>query len=177
MKKIAYIIIPWAISLLFRGCAHDADSEMFDREVPLVNLNISVALSDISQSGTRASDIYPEAPVNDNEKMKTLRIIVVRNNDNIVEHNRIYNLEVASTDYYSEPMKVIGNEKKRIYLFANEATEIKTTGFSPKRKLVECDFEKIQPRKLFLHEFILGRHPTTGYGRKEPKAFTFLKVF
>ena len=53
MKKIAYIIIPWAISLLFRGCAHDADSEMFDREVPLVNLNISVALSDISQSGTR----------------------------------------------------------------------------------------------------------------------------
>ena len=43
MKKIAYIIIPWAISLLFRGCAHDADSEMFDRGVPLVNLNISVA--------------------------------------------------------------------------------------------------------------------------------------
>ena len=41
MMKIAYIIIPWAISLLFRGCAHDADSEMFDREVPLVNLNIS----------------------------------------------------------------------------------------------------------------------------------------
>ena len=68
MKKIAYIIIPWAISLLFRGCAHDADSEMFDRGVPLVNLNISVALSDISQSGTRASDIYPESPVNDNEK-------------------------------------------------------------------------------------------------------------
>ena len=40
MKKIAYIIIPWAISLLFRGCAHDADSEMFDREVPLVNLDV-----------------------------------------------------------------------------------------------------------------------------------------
>ena len=154
MKKIAYIIIPWAISLLFRGCAHDADSEMFDREVPLVNLNISVALSDISQSGTRASDIYPEAPVNDNEKMKTLRIIVVRNNDNIVEHNRIYNLEVASTDCYSEPMKVIGNEKKRIYLFANEATEIKTTGFFPKRKLVECDFEKIQPGSLFFTDYI-----------------------
>ena len=52
MKKIAYIIIPWAISFLFSGCAHD-DSEMFDREA-LVNLNISVALSDISQSGTRA---------------------------------------------------------------------------------------------------------------------------
>ena len=154
MKKIAYINIPWAISLLFRGCAHDADSEMFDREVPLVNLNISVALSDISQSGTRASDIYPEAPVNDNEKMKTLRIIVVRNNDNIVEHNRIYNLEVTSTDCYSEPMKVIGNEKKRIYLFANEATEIKTTGFFPKRKLVECDFEKIQPGSLFFTDYI-----------------------
>ena len=45
------------------------------------------------------------------KKMKTLRIIVVRNNDNIVEHNRIYNLEVASTDCYSEPMKVIGNER------------------------------------------------------------------
>ena len=150
MKKIAYIIIPWAISLLFRGCAHDADSEMFDREVPLVNLNISVALSDISQSGTRASDIYPEAPVNDNEKMKTLRIIVVRNNDNIVEHNRIYNLEVASTDCYSEPMKVIGNEKKRIYLFANEATEIKTTGFFPKRKLVECVLRKFSPEAYSL---------------------------
>ena len=94
MKKIAYIIIPWAISLLFQGCAHDADSEMFDRGVPLVNLNISVALADISQSGTRVSDIYPESPVNDNEKMKTLRIIVVRNNDNIVEHNRIWRLHL-----------------------------------------------------------------------------------
>ena len=81
-----------------------------------MNLNISVALSDISQSGTRASDIYPESPVNDNEKMKTLRIIVVRNNDNIVEHNRIYNLEVASTDCYSEPMKVIGTKETNLFV-------------------------------------------------------------
>ena len=69
MKKIAYIIIPWAISLLFQGCAHDADSEMFDRGVPLVNLNISVALADISQSGTRVSDIYPEPPAPAPEKL------------------------------------------------------------------------------------------------------------
>ena len=83
--------------------------------------------------------------------MKTLRIIVVRNNDNIVEQQSgFYNLEVASTDCYSEPMKVIGNEKKRIYLFANEATEIKTTGFFPKRKLVEVILRKFSPEAYSL---------------------------
>ena len=39
-------------------------------------------------------------------------------------------------------------------MFANEATEIKTTDFFPKRKLVECDFEKIQPGSLFFTDYI-----------------------
>ncbi|MBU5900664.1 hypothetical protein JVW24_26460, partial [Vibrio cholerae O1] len=38
--------------------------------------------------------------------------------------------------------------------FANEATEIKTTGFFLKRKLVECDFENIQPGSLFFTDYI-----------------------
>ena len=115
MKKYAHIIIVWFALLFCGGCSHDAVLEMSGSEAMLVNLNISVALSDISQAGTRANDTYPTPPINDNEKIQSLRIIVVRNpdTDNIVEQNRIYNLQSEpSTDYYIEKMKVVSNEKK-----------------------------------------------------------------
>ncbi len=147
MKKYAHIIIVWFALLFCGGCSHDAVLEMSGSEAMLVNLNISVALSDISQAGTRANDTYPTPPINDNEKIQSLRIIVVRNpdTDNIVEQNRIYNLQSEpSTDYYIEKMKVVSNEKKRIYLLVNEGAEMTTSGFPAKRKLVNYDFSKIQ---------------------------------
>ncbi|WP_294627263.1 hypothetical protein [uncultured Bacteroides sp.] len=157
MKKIAYIIIAWFIPLFCGGCSHDTALEIPDSETTLVNLSISVALSDISQAGTRANDTYPTPPINDNEKIQSLRIIVVRNpdTDNIVEQNRIYNLQSApTTDYYAEKMKVVGNEKKRIYLLVNEGAEMTTPGFPAKRKLIDYDFNKIQLGSPFPTEVI-----------------------
>lgn len=152
MKEIAYIIILWITSFFWGGCTHDVDGDISDRETLLVNLEVSVALSDISQAKTRAGDItYPEPPAYDNEKMKTLRIIVVRNHDNTVEQNRIISLPAADNTY-TEEMKVVGNERKQIYLFVNEATQIKTVGFP--RKLVDFDFSKIQVGSLFPTDYL-----------------------
>lgn len=54
MKEIAYIIILWIASFFWGGCTHDVDGDISDRETLLVNLEVSVALSDISQAKTRA---------------------------------------------------------------------------------------------------------------------------
>lgn len=63
---------------------------------------------------TRAST----AELPDNEKMKSVRVIVLHA-DGTVEHNRHFSLESAQAQKYIL-LKVTPNEKKRIYLFANE---------------------------------------------------------
>lgn len=61
---------------------------------------------------------------NDDEKMQTLRVIVVRENG-IVEDNRFIRLNQATELYKDVSFKVVSKEQKRIYLFVNEETAIK----------------------------------------------------
>lgn len=63
---------------------------------------------------TRAST----AELPDNEKMHSVRVIVLHN-DGTVEHNKFYALDDAQ-EQRSILLKVTPNEKKKIYLFANE---------------------------------------------------------
>lgn len=84
----------------------------------LVNLDLNVALSDIAIPRSRVSS--DAAPANDDEKMQTLRIIVVRP-DGTVEANRFVKPSVALVYDRQERFKVVGREKKRVYLFVNEA--------------------------------------------------------
>lgn len=58
------------------------------------------------------------AELPDNEKMQSLRIVVLHE-DMTVEHNRHYRIESAQ-DRKLVMLKVAPNEKKKIYLFANE---------------------------------------------------------
>lgn len=58
------------------------------------------------------------AELPDNEKMRSLRIVVLHE-DMTVEHNRYYRIESAQ-DRKLVMLKVTPNEKKKIYLFANE---------------------------------------------------------
>ena len=115
MKKVACVIIFWlTASLLIGGCSRDTKEDAEEKGI-LVNLDISVALSDVARSMSRAG--YADA-VGDNEKMQTLRIIVV-NKDGNVEANRLVSL-AAVESYGYERFKVMGKEKKKIYLFVNE---------------------------------------------------------
>lgn len=64
---------------------------------------------------TRAST----AELPDNEKMKSVRVVVLHAADGTVEHNRHFSLEGAQAQK-TILLKVTQNEKKKIYLFANE---------------------------------------------------------
>ena len=59
------------------------------------------------------------AELPDNEKMKSVRVIVLHAANGTVEHNRYYSLEGAQAQKYIL-LKVKSNEKKKIFLFANE---------------------------------------------------------
>ncbi|MCM1109509.1 MAG: hypothetical protein NC388_10770 [Clostridium sp.] len=87
-----------------------------------VNFSIGVAVADAGlQEDVPSGDVYPEAPVNDKERMHTLRIIIVRP-DNTVEANRAFTLSAPAVFREYEEIEVEGGEPKRVYLFANEAT-------------------------------------------------------
>jgi len=122
MKKVAYVIILWLTALfIVAGCSRDAKEDS-EKEV-LVNLNINVALSDVAQGESRSVTDDAKAE-NDDEKMQTLRVIVVRENG-IVEDNRFIRLNQATELYKDVSFKVVSKEQKQIYLFVNEETVIK----------------------------------------------------
>lgn len=117
MKKVAWVAILWLmVSLLVTGCSRDTKEETEEEE--LVNLDIRVALSDVASSRSQF-EIEDAMPENDNEKMQTLRVIVVRENG-VVEKNSLINLKAAAIEYEHEPIQVVSREKKWIYLFVNE---------------------------------------------------------
>ena len=122
MKKVAYVIILWlTASLLAGGCSLDTKEDA--GEEVLVNLDISVALSDVAQ--TLARGVKEDAgPANDDEKMQKLRVVVVRENG-IVEKNGLMNLSqpAVMNERLSERLKVVSKEWKQIYLFVNEDNE------------------------------------------------------
>ncbi len=119
MKKFECIIILWVMVFLLVGCSRNGNEEENDGKEILVNLDIRVALSDVSQP-TRSEDADAES---DDEKIQTLRIVVVRP-DGIVEGNRFVPLVVAAEFYGYERFRVVGNEEKRIYLFVNERARV-----------------------------------------------------
>ena len=150
MRKSAYIITLWVLVLAFGGCDRPADDASAGGESMLVNLDLAIRLSDVSQAATRAE--YVDAATED-ELMHTLRIIVVRP-DNTVEDNRLFDLTTAADRYRAPKFTVAGNEWKRIYLIANEATQIATAGTEPVvlRKLVDYDLGSIAPGHSFPRE-------------------------
>lgn len=121
MKKVAHVIILWLTTLLLVGCSQNIKENA--GEGVWVNLDISVALSDVARAESRTVAEDAEAK-NENEKMQTLRVIVVRENG-IVEDNRFIRLNNATELYKNISFKVVSKETKKIYLFVNEETPLK----------------------------------------------------
>lgn len=143
MKRLASSIILCSL-LLF--CTCESAVEDYDKGndgTLLVNLDISVALSDVSTALTRATKDTDAA--NENEKMHTLRVVIVRP-DWTVEANRLIDLKAAATLQHqvAEPFPVVGNERKLIYLFVNEGTTVINKVNNISRKLLDFDLNKIE---------------------------------
>ena len=88
LRRVRVVLLP----LLFAsaGCS-DTVGDVVPESV-MVNLQINVAASDIASPRTRAG--YEEAQ-SDDERMRTLRIVVVRA-DGTIEHNRFLRLTSAA---------------------------------------------------------------------------------
>ena len=71
------------------------------------------------------------ATLPDNERMKSVRVIVLHAADGTVEHNRHYPLESPQEQKYIL-LKVKPNEKKKIFLFANEESVSAVEGVTVK---------------------------------------------
>lgn len=138
MNRIVSSIILCSL-LLLCSCGSVADdlNEGHD-DTLLVNLNISVALTDISDALAHASrgDADPE---NDNERMNTLRIVIVRP-DGTVEANRLIDLTSPDMEHrVADPFPVVAKEVKSIYLFVNESTTAFNNITNTSRKLLPHD--------------------------------------
>lgn len=131
------------------GCGRAADEE--PSQPAMVNLAIGVSVTDGMPQG-RAG--YEDAATDD-EKMQTLRVVVVRP-DRTIEHNRLLLCAPTvrldgTTDAEGTTFKVIGGERKRIYLFVNEQTRLHSAdGTRP--KAVDYDFAGLVPGTLFPRE-------------------------
>ncbi len=141
MSKSVYIILLFAASLWFAGCSKGEYTE----ELPaLMTLKINVGLSG-SLPETRAD--YSDAE-NEDEKMHSLRVIIVRPNG-IVEKTEYIDLENEPvTERVCEFKEIVSGESKRIFLVVNEhATKTEENGIV--RPVVSYDFSKIGQGELF----------------------------
>lgn len=97
-----------------------------------VTLSLNIMMSEFPQSKiTRAQfpdsdDMSFEGPVSDYEKARTLRVLIVHAEGDmagVVEHNRMVMTDPGTGAIINDNLrfKVSSGEKKKIYLFANEA--------------------------------------------------------
>lgn len=90
--------------------ACSSQEESLPEEISEAILHLNVEPIGQTRAGT--------ATLPDNEKMHSVRVIVLHN-DGTVEHNKFYSLDGAQVQR-AILLKVTPNEKKKIYLFANE---------------------------------------------------------
>lgn len=123
MKELKFFIISILACLFFVGCTAKEEDEVLEPS-QLISLRINVAMPEMAGTSGRAiEDFYdPNASIHNNEKMQTLRIVIVRP-DGIVEHNRFIDFYGQAYDWYGyEEFKVIRGEAKTVYLFVNETS-------------------------------------------------------
>lgn len=111
MKRniIHCIVICLAALVLPVMVACSSQNEPLPDNVKEATLMLNVEQIGASRSGS----------LSDNEKMHSLRVIVLHGSDGTVEHNKFYPLDGPLEQKYIL-LKVSPNEKKRIFLFANE---------------------------------------------------------
>lgn len=115
-------------TVLLSGCSgHDYD-EPAASDSQIVNFTVSIYAGDPEAAGSRAGalpgDDYFDESLIQYERMRTLRVIIVRPSG-VVEHNLLLQNTIPDTglgQYSYARFKVMGSETKKVYLFANEAS-------------------------------------------------------
>ena len=155
MKKYLNIAYLLTLALTVIGCSDDApDGVSAPGRADKVEFRINVYAGDPEDKGSRVGvlpgDDYFEGPLYQYERMRSLRVIIVRP-DGTVEHNELVSGELPSSgvSYYNGVrVRVEGNETKRVYLFANEASIVAAGSTTP------FDFNSIPSGSVFPAETI-----------------------
>lgn len=107
IHSIVVCLAAFALPFMVTCCSQE---ESLPEEISEAILYLNIEPVGLTRAGT--------ATLPDNEKMHSVRVIVLHN-DGTVEHNKFYALDDAQ-EQRSILLKVTPNEKKKIYLFANE---------------------------------------------------------
>lgn len=117
IHSIVVCLAAFALPFMVTCCSQE---ESLPEEISEAILHLNVEPIGQTRAGT--------ATLPDNEKMHSVRVIVLHN-DGTVEHNKFYALDDAQ-EQRSILLKVTPNEKKKIYLFANEESVSTVEGVS-----------------------------------------------
>ena len=107
IHSIVVCLAAFALPFMVTCCSQE---ESLPEDISEATLYLNIEPVGLTRAGT--------ATLPDNEKMHSVRVIVLHN-DGTVEHNKFYALDDAQ-EQRSILLKVTPNEKKKIYLFANE---------------------------------------------------------
>ena len=131
VRRIAKYLTAAAVALSLHSCGRSDTPVTPPQKVEDVTLELEISLAEYPSSHTRAfspsDDNTFEGPASDFEKIRTLRVVIVRNGDDdtkgIVEHNRLVMVNPSTGDILDDNLRfrVSSGEKKRIWIFANEA--------------------------------------------------------
>ena len=157
MRRLVYNVISLFAFFLIAGCTRTLDEEPVRVDMLSWQISMSAFVCQACPHPLRAFDDYTIAATDD-EKMQTLRIIVVRP-DGTVEHNRFLDIEKAAEVYEDASFKVVANESKRIYLFANEGLTTIKNGLPEDvvlPRLPDFDFSALEKGDIFPSDDIAG---------------------
>lgn len=158
MKSILNIVTLLMLTISVIGCSDEPVSTTTTDDSEIVNFIINIYAGDPGNGSRSAGPVqgnlsdpdYYEQPQTQYETMRTLRVIIVRP-DNTVEHNEYLYRSIPNngiSQYSNIRLKVIGGEKKKVYLFANEASII------PSGETLAYNFNSITPGSQFPTEAI-----------------------
>ena len=138
--------------------ACSSQEESLPEEISEAILHLNVEPIGQTRAGT--------ATLPDNEKMHSVRVIVLHN-DGTVEHNKFYALDDAQ-EQRSILLKVTPNEKKKIYLFANEESVSTVEGVADVNSTLSAFFHTYVEGMSGFEDVVNGLYFAPDYSAGKP---------
>ena len=152
------IVICLAALALPLMVACSSQEESFPEEISEATLYLNIEPVGLSRTGT--------ATLPDNEKMYSVRVIILHP-DGTVEHNKFYALDGAEEQNLIL-LKVTPNEKKKIYLFANEGSVSTVEGVAGVNSTLSAFFDSYGEGSSGFEETVNGLYFAPDYSDGNP---------
>lgn len=138
--------------------ACSSQEESLPEEISEAILYLNIEPVGLTRAGT--------ATLPDNEKMHSVRVIVLHENGT-VEHNKFYSLDGAQVQR-AILLKVTPDEKKKIYLFANEESVSAVEGVADVNSTLSAFFHTYVEGMSGFEDAVNGLYFAPGYSAGKP---------